>query len=401
MEKRSVSKVLCALLIFYCVFIILNIAVNSSRYLWDFKAYYYCAKAFQQGVNPYLPSAVSEIAKSEVFFTYPYPPLTLLIFKLFLVFNYSTAFFVFLFLNCVLIIWLIYLWSKEFLKQDADALFYIFCLLAFNGSIYLALRSGNFVIFEQSLIWLALFLFLRRNLWGFCALIIFAASIKLQPLLFLFMLFFLEHKRKYAYFFYSLIIFWAILALSYLLYPLFFLDFVNFAFHLDERGIINPSTLSLLKDLFELSGKMFRVTIPAILPLAAYVLIILGIVFAAAGSFKKLLLTQSKGKEKIIIFLFCLTYSLVLPRLKDYSYILLLVPTYFIIKKATLIKNYPLYFIFAIIPCIYVTLPGLPIFSYFLWNYYPLIIAYSVWALYLAEVSLLNGRALLNEASCS
>lgn len=382
MRKNLINKVLGVLLIAYSIFIVFSIAIDRNHHFWDFKAYYYSAKAFQQGVNPYLPSEVSKIAKSDIRLTYPYPPVTLLFFKLFLLFNYSTAYFLFLSLNCILVIWLIHLWTKEFLEHDVDILFYIFCLLAFNGAIYRGFRSGNFVIIEQSLICLALFLFLRKNLLGFCTVIIIAASFKLQPVLFLFMLFLSDYKKRYLYFIYSLIIFLVILAVSYLLYPSIFLNFVHFVFHIDERGQINPSTLSLIRDLFQLAKERFKFIIPAIVPLAVYCSIILGIIFVTLRSFRMLILSKVKNKEKIIVFLFCVMYSLILPRSKDYAYILLLVPSYFIIKKAVFIKTHFLYFIFILLPCIYVSLPGFSVSFNFLWNYYSLIIAYFIWALY-------------------
>jgi len=97
-------------------------------------------------------------------------------------------------------------------------------------------------------------------------------------------------------------------------------------------------------------------------------------------------------KDKIIIFLACVVYALILPRFKDYYYVLLLVPTYFIVKRARHIKAYIPLIVLVILPSILSTEIPLPGFKRFisllniLWEYHPLIVAYFVWGLYIFEI---------------
>ena len=160
------------LLFLYCVGLVIHVAVHSDKLQWDFKVYYYAAKAYVAGLNPYDVKTLSEIAQDprilHLKLKFTYPLVTLLFFRLFLFVDYNTAFYLFLGLKCILLIGLICLWRKEFLKIEADLLFYFFCLLAFNGAIYLDMRSGNICLLEQFVLWLAFYFLLRRRLLLFC-----------------------------------------------------------------------------------------------------------------------------------------------------------------------------------------------------------------------------------------
>jgi hypothetical protein len=104
----------------------------------------------------------------------------------------------------------------------------------------------------------------------------------------------------------------------------------------------------------------------------------------------KLKISNIKDKEKIILFLFCVVYALIVPRFKDYSYILLIVPTYYLIQNINLPN--PSIFILAlvILPCVNDSLPASQIFFILIRIYYPLVVAYAVWILYLYKIHTLT-----------
>ena len=83
-----------------------------------------------------------------------------------------------------------------------------------------------------------------------------------------------------------------------------------------------------------------------------------------------------------MLFLFCVAYALITPRIKDYSYMLLIVPSFFAIKRAVDVKAYPLFLIMFMLSAKYLELPVYRvIMGDVVWEYYPLFIAYATWLL--------------------
>ena len=117
--------------------------------------------------------------------------------------------------------------------------------------------------------------------------------------------------------------------------------------------------------------------------LGVYLAVIIAVLLISARALRHLAMSGVKDKEKWMIFFVCLVYALVSPRFKNYSYIILIVPTYFIIKRGVHIKTYIFIFFLAIIPSFPQT------FSHF-GSFYTLIIAYAVWAMYLNEIFLMQ-----------
>ena len=386
MSKELFKKLIVSLLLLYSISVLVYILTHSDQYQWDFKIYYYAAKIYAAGLNPYDKITLAQTTQSPTNFPFVYPPVTLFFFQLFSLVDYNTAFYLFLTFKSILLIGLIYLWRKEFLVE-IDLLFYFFCLLAFNSAIYLDIRAGNISILEQFIIWLGLFFYLKRKLLLFCLFILIAAVYKIVPILLLFFLWFSKEKNRHIYFIGSFILFLLIMLISYMASPLLFVGFVsNASTRLEESGVVNPSTLQLIKDSFELLAYKTGIVVPNGAQFLLYFVVIGIVLFVTWRAFIVLQSVKVRDKERIELFLACLVYALILPRFKDYSYIFLLVPTYFIIKKDHYIKAYPFLFIITILSVHNITLPGFDIIFNFLWRYYPLIVAYGVWSLYLYEI---------------
>lgn len=377
----------------YCVIAIINILSHKGIYQWDFYGYYQCAKAYGNGINPYDTKAVSQIAKSLIC-PFVYPPITLFFFQIFTKLDYNLAFNLYIIIKCILMIGLIYLWRNTFLHKQVDLIFYLLCLFAFNATIYLDLSSGNISILEQFMIWLAFSYYLKRKFIYFCILIVLAAVFKIQPILFIFLLFFVENKSKYKLLIGSFMAFGIILLIQFISSPYLFSNFItNVANTVKEGGINNPSTFAFIRDLFKvLLGISNNILLDRI-SLLFHLVIVVAIIFISRSAYIHLKSVKVEDKEKWAIFLACLIYNLINIRFKDYSYILLILPTYFIIKTTSIRAKGLLLFI-ASISAPNVTLPG----SYFvfniLWNYYPLFVAYLIWSLYLYEISYLYTKRL-------
>jgi hypothetical protein len=362
-------------------------SINIDQFQWDFRTYYYAAKAYAAGLNPYDVNTISGISPVPIGLKFVYPPLTLIFFRLFILFDYNMAYYLFLALKCASLIALILLWRKRILGNNTDLLFYLFCMFAFNSAVYIDISAGNISLIEQFLIWLAFLFFLKKKAALFCLLIIIAGLFKIWPILFLFLLWFSNEEKKWIYFSGSLLMFIALMFISFMVSPELFVNFIQNAGAIYERGVRNPATFSLIMDPFQLLAREAGIIVPVVVPRVIFSILILGILFVSWQAFRKLRMAKREDKERLFLFLACLVYALILPRFKDYSYILLIVPTFFILKRLSYWKAAPVLFILAILPSpLNASLPGFKLLSRGIWEYYPLFLAYGIWGLYLYEI---------------
>lgn len=385
MKKALLNRVLGVVIISYCAFVIINISAHKDLYQWDLYRYYACAKAYQAGINPYDAAAVSEMVKRPVI-TFTNPPIVLFISQIFTKIDFNFIFYLYLILKCLLLTGLIYLWRNTFLNKEVDIIFYLLCLLGFNATIYLDLRAGNITILEQCMLWLAFFYYLKGKFLPFCIFIITAAIFKIQPILFLFLLLLAKDTRRYKFLVGSLVVFAAIILMQYIFDPWLFSNFItgfnNFSGL--ERGIINPSISAFLRDLVDIFLKIQDPVSRNIVSTLLYFIVIIPIILMSRLAYIRIKSARIEDKDKWVIFFSCSTYSLIANYFKDYSYILLILPAYFLIKNTRISPKGLLLFI-AIISA-QGPLPGEgSVFNLF-WNYYPLFVAYFLWCLYVYEM---------------
>jgi hypothetical protein len=397
MGKAIFKKLMIVLLLAYSASLIIKIATGND-YQWDFWIYYNSTRAEAAGLNPYDAKSLSQVAQSPIRHSFAYPPITLFLFRPFTKLDFNTASILFLFIKCALLISLIYLWKKNFLQQEGDVLFYFFCLLAFNGAIYIDIGAGNISTLEQLLLWLAFFFYLKRKPLLFSIFILLAAMFKLVPLLFLFLLLFTKEEKKYYYFFGASACFLVMQLMSYLAAPSLFEEFVrDTAGRADfERELMNPSTFAFLRDAFELLDTKMQIGVSYRIQWGLYLAIIAAIVGVTWRAYRALGSAKSNHDERVVIFLACLVYALILPRFKDYSYILLIPPFYFIFKKIDYMKVS----LFVIIALLYtinpahgiLPFPGFDMAFTLFSRYHPLLMAYGIWGLYLYYIFVLSRR---------
>ncbi len=392
MKKKLWEKLAMVALLIYCLGLVVKIAQNDNNQ-GDFWIYYNSARAHALDLNPYDEKVLSELAQGTLRYSFAYPPLTLYVFRPFAMLDFNTAFYLYLSLKCLLLIGLIYWWKKEFLQKEDGALFYFFCLVCFNAAIYIDIGTGNVSIFEQLLMWMAFAFYLKRRWLLFSVFIVLASAFKMVPIVFLALLWFAEEKKKYLYFAGASLGFCVMMLLSYLVSPFLFQEFVRDTIgRADwERGIVNPSTLACLREAFDLLAAKTGAIIPQLVPRMLF-LAIATVVFLMTWRAIKL-----KRDSLIVIYLACLVYALIMPRFKDYSFIILILPAYFILKKMT-VKAW-VFILF--LPLLYPVnpanglfpMPGFDIMAKLLREYYTLFMAYGIWMLYLYEAFILTPRA--------
>lgn len=393
MLSSKTSKVITFLLFLYVIYIVWNLSVNVNSGLWDSKAYFYSAISADQNLNPYDAKDLSIIAQKDWLTPFAYPPLTLYFFKLFSFNNIETSVLVLLIFKMFVLTLLVLIWQK-ILNIKSDPVFYLFILLSFNSAVYIDLRTGNISIIIQLLLWTGIFFYLRKEYILFCLFVLLAASFKLIPAVFLILLLFTVDKRKYKLLIGSSLAFMLYLLLNYLIYPLLFDEFIKSAFNNLNgmgKGITHPALYSFVKDaLKELYiykvRELFGFKMIYFLELLIFISVLSVICLVTFRSLRKLNYLKNiidADKGLILVSLFCILFSLIIPRFKDYDYILLILPSYFIIRRAGFADpKFLLVFIF-IISSVKVTLPGINIFYGILWDYYPLFLAFIIWILYI------------------
>jgi hypothetical protein len=377
------------------VIIILSIGIitNSTVYQKDFKIYYQSAFSFSKGLNPYDSHEVQPDLISGSPLNYVYPPLTFYIFRLFTLFEYQTASILYLILKIIAVVFLLLLWKKHFLEIGNKSVFIIFCFLGFNGALCIDLFAGNISIFEQLLLWVGFWYFLKNKsiLFGLCILVL--ASFKILPIIFILLFIFQNNDKKILYMFVFSILFAAEMLVSYLINPELFMSFLKNGANIVETGVINPCNLSLFRDIIKEIGEISGMPISDYIAQLAYILSSIIIVVIFLRAIKKIRLGKMHKDKLEILYLFCISYALILPRFKDYSYILLLVPAYYILLKYR--NKIPFYIflgIFLLSGNRYIPIPGIDLLYEAFWAYYQLILAYLIWGLYLFHIFVIQAN---------
>jgi hypothetical protein len=325
---------------------------------------------------------------------YVYPPITLMVFQVFTFMNYEIASQLFFALKCLGLILLLLIWNRYFVEKNTDSLFYLLCLLGFNCAIGSDLLAGNISIFEQLLIWTGFVALLRKKYALFGVLIVITALFKVVPILFLSLLLIQDFKKRYLYFSILLFIFILLMISTYFLSPALFANFLGNSLKMTDVGVVNPSSLSFIKDAMTTLAQGSGLIFPQWTEILLYMIIVVTILIISIRAFRIILQSALTDKKIVTLFFTCLVYALIVPRFKDYSYILLLVPAYYIIRKIKKLAVFPVLFAILILSSKrFVSLPGLEIVSKAFWAYYSLILTYFIWALYLYYIYIENNLA--------
>jgi hypothetical protein len=398
-KKFSIPKVVVLVLLgLYSLFLLWKIATGvDKRYQWDFKTHYCAAQVAEMGLNYYDQPYLRHFCSPDVQQYYSYTPLSIWFFRFFNLFDYPTAYLLFFILKVSALASLLFLWKKIFLETEGDLGFFVFALLAFNGALYVDLLTGNISLFEQLGLWLGFFFLLRRKLFLFGLCVVLVANFKVVPLAFLILLLFQEDKKKYLHFFGWLAGFLGLQAVSYALSPFLFKEFLRVFFSMlrETSGALNPSTFVWLQNIIRsYYPRLLGAPAPALLSYAVFALLAAIIIWLTGRALGRLKRQGGAETEKAVIFLSCIAYALLLPRFKDYSYVLLLVPAYFALKKYS--GGLGRVFLFGLMILSvpeFVNLPGFKEIFEQVWGFMPMWAAAVIWILYLRHAFSLSKSA--------
>jgi len=348
-------------------------------YQWDLHAYYGSVKSYAEGGEPY--------AHAE--FTYVYPPPTMFLFQWMAWISFKTIRNVFTIINAIVLVGLIYLWAEKILKCRNDPFFYIFCFGAYNTSILIALRSGNIELIINGILWLGFYFYLKGKTGLFCISTLAASMFKINLIALLVLLLFINDKRRGSYIMLSGLLFLAYLLSAYAMSPHLFsgyLDNIHEKAFGSERGAINPSTLEFVKDITVRLDKwtgLFHTESSRIL---AYLAVAAATIILSLYAYLRFSRRTRGDNRMLVLFFICIVYAIISPRFKDYSYMLIIPPTYYFIAQKKEYMNIATILLVLTFPPVSsglatsTLLDGLGV-------YFPLFLAYSVWLMCIMEMT--------------
>jgi Glycosyltransferase family 87 len=315
---------------------LVNIALAPDHFQWDLRVFYSAGMTFEKGYNPYdkAQSNVVFPAAGEFF----YPPLTLTLSRALTPLPYEMVYLLWLGLKLSTLIMLFVIWHKGFEPLNSSYPLVLFFLLAYGSTIYRDVAAGNISIFEQFGLWLGFFFLIRKQylLFGICVAVI--SQFKLQPIVFLCLLLVIEERAKWLEFVVSLAFFLAMLSLNFLIYPALTSAFIARIVilaggrHPDEVGALNPSLLALIRDGTSfLSKRTYQ--LPWFVDTVAYLVAVSSILFSFLYFFLTYRQRHPNYDVRRLVYAACFVYSVTAARMKDYSYIICLLPTLSILRR--------------------------------------------------------------------
>ena len=325
--QRQATRIIAVLLFIYAAVMLYRIVAEQKQ--WDFKTYYYATVTYFSGQSPYEIESLSKAAGEEVLHPFVYLPPSFYFFKIFTLFPYQASFYLFLILKLALLTGLIIIWLKYFIDDKSQMIiFLLLCFFGYRETILRDLYTGNVSIIEQILIWSAAVFYLRSKYWVYCALIALSALFKGSSLLLLLIPLIDRNRHAVAAVIAGIGTFFLINYFAFIGRPGLFEGFIAVALSLDERGSHTPASLTIARDI----GDFLRGPLGFDISFWLYGLFVAGIIIATALVLRKYDFRKNKVNYLMLCFL---VYALISPRFKDYSYILLIVPAYYVLTKAT------------------------------------------------------------------
>jgi glycosyl transferase family 87 len=313
------DRLLTALSLALAAGLIVLVGVRWYAYQWDFHMFYGAARDFAAGKSPYRGGGLS----------FYHPPLMLYVYRIFTVMPEPLACTVWYALKLAALGALISIWNAEFVRLRLHVSTVVFFILAYDGAIYGDLVSGNVSIFEELLLWFGFACLLRARYLMFGMCVIAAAQVKLTPIFFAVLLITACDKAQWRAFFATLAGFAAVFSLNEWLQPALFRNFWTVSAQLDERGVDCTSLLALIRDVFD---RFFGATFTAASRVDEVVFMAMAAVVAAISW--RLWLNYRRNTtavdRRLLIGFSCFVFALISPRIKVYTYILLLAPTLYL-----------------------------------------------------------------------
>lgn len=319
---------------------------------WDFFVFFDAAHSLLNGRNPYaMEMGAFNPGGSNLGYTYP--PLSIFYFIPFYFLPASLAASAWMLLKLFAAFTLVRLVLRDFLmKLQVSGRHIVFLLLGFNCTLLWDLIAGNIIVFQSLLLFLGFREFLNDKFLRFVGFIVFAATLKLTPIIFLGLLL-LPGIFRWREFFFGVAIFTLYCAANFLFLPELTENFrqaVTYRFQL-ESGILAPSLLACANDFLQLfrSISTLGLTIDWLKPVHVYagaMLFVVGITSKKIWSNREYL--NNREGRVFLILLATVVFTIVLPRAKSYDFLFLIPATIFALEKISQKYSFTLYTLFSL-----------------------------------------------------
>ena len=361
------------------------IAASPQKFERDFATYYYAAAAYAGGENPYDARLNEGGTAGPTRVMFVYPPHILPLFGWTNGLPYEQARLIWLAAKGAFLLLLLLLWSKILKPDRPDVYFYAFAALAFNGAVLIDLTTGNVTIIEQALLWGGFFAFTKKRWLTFALLVAASALFKVTNGLFLLLLASMPLRKTGPSLAAGALGLAAPLAISLARWPGLFDAFLKNAGGLmqqGERGSSNPCLWAFLADTRDVMASLTGWEIRVYAVEALFVLHALFVLLLTSRAVRTLIRTGGADGLLVAVALSSLAFPLIVPRFKDYSFVLLVPAAYMLIRRAG-----PLRLTYALVAFI-VCLPTVTSFRLLMpaAEYHLLFVTYGLWILMLMYI---------------
>jgi hypothetical protein len=304
--------------------------VAGARNPWDFETYFYAATAYRVGLNPYSLDALSRVAHKSIELPFLYPPITLAVFIPLSLLPSGIAAATWLALKSLLLVFLLWVWRREFLPSSGSLALVAVTLLGFNLAVLWDLRIGNVALVETVLLWLAFLTYLRHRDVLTAYLVAMASVFKILPILLLGLLAMSRRPPRARL---ALIAFGLATLLALVAFPMdLSAEWVRALGRSsgDSRpvGEINPSALGLSDWL--VSTLELPATAAPSLALGLYLLYCAAVLVGSLGALLRAHASRSRVEQVVLVVLIWLV---ILPRVMVYSFSMAVVPVLYVIES--------------------------------------------------------------------
>ena len=350
---------------------------------WDFDVYYTAAREYAAGRTPYLHVYPHPWNRTDVFL-YNYSPLTLYVFQWVVPFSAQAAKWIWLGIKLAGLALLLRLWHASFERLNAGWAIVLFLVLGFNSALLRDFTAGNVSTLEQLGVWLGFGLLIRGRLFAAALVLACVSQFKFLPIGFLLLLLVKRPSEGWKPFALGCMAFVAIFALNLLMGAGLFHDYiVHFADPVngfDSRGVTNPSSLALFRDLVDATSYTNGSPENVAAGTRIYVLYLILLALLLIRAVWKQRESLRAADPKLLVYFACALFTIVSPRVKDYSYILMLMPTLFVLRDLGRQGFRPDYLLIGLGLMVLgqpqqSLVPGLEVLIYMLQAYLPLFVA--------------------------
>jgi len=315
----------------FFVYAVLRVILNIDDFQWDLTAYYYGAEAFHRDANLYNRSVLQALGGKSVQY-FVYPPLLLYPLQFLRAFAYQSVSYGWLVLKLVAVLLLWQTWRTHFVSKENSVLLLFVSTLGLNSTLVADINAGNISVFEQLVLWGAFSVLLQGRVMLFALILAVLAQVKLMPILFAFLPLVLTERRDWSAVALTLVAAIVIFSLNFLLQPELTYEFFRRASALYQRAPYNISALAFIKDL----ATWLAVPEGGSGNTVANIVFLLWLVILGCLS---LWVTERyrhhapAPDSRLLICFYCIVYALMVPRLMNYSCILLIVPIVYLMIK--------------------------------------------------------------------